>query len=250
MIPNFRRGACNPHEFPYNAFMDKMHLPAALKVPLAALVFLGIPLLYFSFLPVSYSFDGTVFSHMLRNALLKNDWLGVVQIHHLLYFPLNYLSYRLLETLFHYQVLEFFHLQLFSMFFGVATLVLIERLLKKLGLDLLLRLAGVAMVAFSYAFWLFAVDAEVHIPGLFFTMAGMYLLLFRQERFPPLAGAAFCFAMAAGFHLTNVLIVVTVFLYLLARRAPWRSSRNSTPYFFRHWRCCTVFLPSWPTSLS
>ena len=203
--------------------MDKTLPPAALKVPLAALVFLGIPLLYFIFLPVSYSFDGTVFSHMLRGALLKNDWLGIVQVHHLLYFPLSFMSYRILEALFNYQVLEFFHLQLFSMFFGVATLFLIERLLKKMGLDLLLRLAGVTMVAFSYAFWLFSVDAEVHIPGLFFTMAGMYLLLFRPAKSLPMTGAALCFALAAGFHLTNVLIVITVFLYMLAARASWRS---------------------------
>ncbi len=185
-------------------------------------LFVVIPLVYFIFLPVSYSFDGTVFSHMFRSALLKHDWLGSVQFHHLLYFPLNYLAYRLLEALIHYRVLEFFHLQLFSMFFGVASLFLIERMLKKLGLDLLLRLAGMAMVAFSYAFWFFAVDAEVHIPGFFFITAGMYLLLFRQEKSLPLAGAAFCFAMAAGFHLTNGLIVVTAFFCLLAQRAPWR----------------------------
>ena len=110
-------------------------MSSALKRLLAALVFPGIPLLYFVFLPVSYSFDGTVFSQMLRYALLKHDWLGMVQIHHLLYFPLNYLVYRALAALFHYRVLEFFHLQMFSMFFGVATLLLVERTLKKLGLD-------------------------------------------------------------------------------------------------------------------
>jgi 4-amino-4-deoxy-L-arabinose transferase-like glycosyltransferase len=159
---------------------------------------------------------------MLRHALLKHNWLNIVQIHHLLYFPLNYLAYRLFESLFHYQVLEFFHLQLFSMFFGVATLLLVERILKKLGLALPLRLAGVSMVAFSYAFWLYSVDAEVHIPGLFFIITGMYMLLFRPLRSLSLTGAALCFAAAAGFHLTNGLIVVTVFCYLLSKRAPWR----------------------------
>jgi len=202
--------------------MDKIDLHGTMKVTLAALVFLGVALLYFIFLPVSYSFDGTVFSQMLRYALLKHDWLGVTQFHHLAYFPLNYAVYRALETLFHYRVLEFFHLQLFSMFFGIATLFLVERMMKKLGMDLLLRLAGVSLVAFSYAFWLFSVDAEIHIPGLFFTAAGMYLLLCYRDRTWPLLGAALCFAAAAAFHLTNGLIVVTVFLYLLAERAPWR----------------------------
>jgi hypothetical protein len=183
---------------------------------------MAVPLLYFIFLPVSYSFDGTVFSQMLRHALLKHDWLGVVQIHHLLYFPGSYLAYRILQACFHYQVLEFFHLQLFSMFFGVATLFLVERMLKRLGLALALRLAGLAMIAFSYAFWLFSVDAEVHVPGLFFITAGLYVLLFRPEKPLSLAGAALCFTAAAGFHLTNGLILVTVFFVLLAGRASWR----------------------------
>ncbi|HEX7503196.1 MAG TPA: hypothetical protein VF451_07220, partial [Acidobacteriota bacterium] len=175
----------------------------ALKRLLAALVFAGIPLLYFSFLPVSYSFDGTVFSQMLRFALLKRDWLAMVQLHHLAYFPLNYLVYRVLASLFHYRVLEFFHLQMFSLFFGAATLLMVERTLKKLGQALVLRVIGVSLVAFSYAFWQFAVDAEVHLPGVFFTLAGMYLLVFLRPEPAPLAGAAFCFAAAAGFHLTN-----------------------------------------------
>lgn len=189
---------------------------------LAVAFFVCIPLLYFSFLPVSYSFDGTVFSQMLRFALLKRNWLDTVQIHHLAYFPVNYLVYRVLAALFHYRVLEFFHLQMFSLFFGTATLLLVERTLKKLGQALVLRLIGVSLVAFSYAFWLFAVDAEVHMPGLFFTVAGMYLLVFLGTRPAPLVGAAFCFAAAAGFHLTNVLICATVCLVLLCRRAPWR----------------------------
>ena len=146
------------------------------------LFFAGIALLYFSFLPVNYSFDGTVFSHFLRYALVRHDWLAVTQIHHLLYLPANYLLYRGLETVCHYRVLEFFHLQLFSMLFAILTLVLVERMLKRLGLSALLRLIGVAAVAFSYTFWLFAVDAEVHMAGIFFTVAGLYLLIFRLNR--------------------------------------------------------------------
>ena len=211
-----------PANSPTIPLMGKPHLVASSKLALGGIVFIGIPLLYFIFFPVSYSFDGTVFSQMLRSALRKRDWLASVQFHHLLYFPLNYLSYHLLEAPFHYRVLEFFHLQLFSMFFGVASLLVIERMLKKLGLDLLLRLASVAMVAFSYAFWFFTVDAEVHIPGFFFITAGMYLLMFRQENFLPLGGAALCFALSAGFHLTNGLIIVTAFFCHLAKRSPWR----------------------------
>jgi hypothetical protein len=197
--------------------------PAARPRFIIAAVFIAIFLFYFIFLPVSYNFDGTVFSQILRYSLRTHDWLAVVQAHHLLYFPLNYLLYRLLELLFHYQVLEFFHLQLFSMLFGLATLLVIERMLNKLGLPLWLRMLGVVALAFSIAFWQFSVDAEVHMPGVFFVAAGLYILLFRPARLVPLAGAALCFVLAAGFHLTNGLIVATVFFYLLSKRAPWRS---------------------------
>jgi len=183
---------------------------------------MAIPLFYFIYLPVSYSFDGTVFSHILRYALLKHNWLDITQTHHLFYFPINYLIYRVLEALFHYRVLEFFHLQLFSMFFGIATLMLVERMLKKLDLNPLMRLIGVSTVAFSYAFWQFSVDAEVHIPGVFFVTAGLYLLISREPRTRQLIGAAFCFSVAAGFHLTNLLIAVTVFFYFLFKRLSWK----------------------------
>jgi len=154
--------------------------------------------------------------------LLKHNWLDITQTHHLFYFPINYLIYRVLEALFHYRVLEFFHLQLFSMFFGIATLMLIERMLKKLDLNPLMRLIGVSAVAFSYAFWQFSVDAEVHIPGVFFVTAGLYLLISREPRTRQLIGAAFCFGAAAGFHLTNLLIAVTVFFYFLFKRVSWK----------------------------
>jgi len=202
--------------------MAKIDFRPILKGSLLVLFFLGIPLIYFIYLPVSYSFDGTVFSQMLRYALLKHDWLAVVQTHHLLYFPINYLIYRVLEALFHYRVLEFFHLQLFSMFFGIATLMLVERMLKKLNLNQLMRLIGVSAIAFSYGFWQFSVDAEVHIPGVFFVTGGLYLLVSREPRTRQLIGAAFCFSAAAGFHLTNALVGATVFLYLLSKHAPWR----------------------------
>jgi hypothetical protein len=202
--------------------MNKIAWPSIFSRWRIALVFGAIALFYFSFLPVNYSFDGTVFSQFLRYALIKHNWLDMTQIHHLLYFPVNYLVYRVLEALFHYRVLEFFHLQLFSMFFGVMTLALIERMLKKLNLTLALRLTGVAAVAFSYAFWLYAVDAEVHMAGVFFVVAGINLLVFRETSARSLVWAAMCFALATGFHLTNILISGTAFFYLLEKRMPWR----------------------------
>jgi hypothetical protein len=189
---------------------------------LLAAVFFSITIFYLSFLPVAYSFDGTVFSHFLRFALVTDNWLQVTQIHHVLYFPLNYLVYRSLQNVFQYRVLEFFHLQLFSMFFGVMTLVLVERMLKKLDWRLTLRLLAVMIVAFSYSFWLYALDAEPHIPGVFFVVAGLYWLVFKETGKHSPVVAALCFVFAGGFHLTNGLMVGTVCFYLIYRRASWR----------------------------
>lgn len=201
--------------------MKKITWPSGFSRWQGVMVLVAIALLYFGFLPVSYSFDGTVFSHFLRYALLKHNWLAVTQIHHLLYFPGNYLAYRVLESLVHYRVLEFFHLQLFSLFFSLLTLALIERMLKRLNVTMILRLLGTAAVAFSYAFWFYAVDAEVHMAGIFFTVAGLFLLVFRETKASSLVWAALCFSLASGFHLTNILIAGTVFFYLLYNRVPW-----------------------------
>jgi hypothetical protein len=182
----------------------------------------AVALVYFAFLPVSYSFDGTVFGHMLRRALLRGEWLSLGQVHHLLYVPLAYWLYRGLQALAGYQVLEFFHLQMISLLFGAATLALAGGFLRRLGLDLGRRLAGMAVIAFSYAFWSFSVDAEMHIPGLFFVMAGMLLLSGKENRPPALAAAAACLIAAAGFHLTNALAIPAALAILAWRRAPWR----------------------------
>jgi hypothetical protein len=200
----------------------KKFLPMDKFAWLAALLPIACALLYFSFLPVHYSFDGTVFSHFLRYALAKHDWLTVTQIHHLIYFPANYLIYRVLDVLFHYQVLEFFHLQLFSLLFAVLTLWLAGRMLNNIGLAPALRFLGVAAAAFSYSFWLYAVDAEVHMPGVFFALAGLHLLVFHDRKAVALPLAALCFVLAAGFHLTNALIIASAFFYLLQKRTPWR----------------------------
>jgi len=106
-----------------------------IKIPLSKLfwiILLGIGIIYLVYLPVSYDFDGTVFSHYLRYSLSKNDLNPVLQSHHLLYFPINYALYKFFYLIFGYQVLEYFHLQLFSLLFGLLSLMVIYRIFKNL----------------------------------------------------------------------------------------------------------------------
>ncbi|MDQ1350631.1 MAG: hypothetical protein QG657_933 [Acidobacteriota bacterium] len=190
---------------------------------LPGLIFLLIGLIYFAFLPVSYDFDGTVFSQYLRYALVKNDLSISHQPQHPLYIPVNYLLYSQLSKTIGYNVLEYFHLQLFSLCFGLLTLWVTYQIIKQItgpG-QRFLQIAGMALAAFAYGPWYYSVEAEVHMAGLFFVAAGMYLLFFKPgdpDKLIRAVGAAVCFVMAAGFHLTNGLIAASVLLIFILEK--------------------------------
>ncbi|MCP5104814.1 MAG: DUF2723 domain-containing protein [bacterium] len=201
---------------------------------LPALILLFIALIYFIYLPVSYDFDGTVFSQYLRFAVLQNDLITTAQPQHPLYIPLNYLIYKPLKTITGYNPMEYFHLQLFSLCFGLLTLWLTYLIIKKLTDRKFFQISGIALAAFCYGTWYYSVEAEVHMAGLFFVTAGVYLLFFYNKKFfggpgggfskkPPgrTILAALCFALAAGFHLTNGLIVFSVLLIFIMDKEPF-----------------------------
>lgn len=188
---------------------------------LFCITLLGIGLVYLVYLPVSYDFDGTVFSHYLRYALLRNDLKPVLQPHHLLYFPVNYILYKLFFWLFGYQVLEYFHLQLFSLMFGLMSLVIIYRILKHLVESQFFQIMGVILISCTYGFWYYSVEAEVHMAGLFFILWGIYNLLFKPTDLKHLIWIACLFSLAAGFHLTNGLIAITVLLFFIYGKKSW-----------------------------
>jgi hypothetical protein len=175
-----------------------------------------IALFYFRYLPMNYDFDGTVFSQHLRYALLTNNIIPALHPHHLFYFPCNYLLYKALQGVLAYRVLEYFHLQLFSLLFAVLTLGVTYKILMHITGKRFFALAGMLLIAFSWGPWYYAVEAEVDLPGLFFIIAGIYFLLFKPVNTKNLVLSALLFSFAAGFHLTNGLIifsVLAVFIY-------------------------------------
>lgn len=192
---------------------------------LPALLFF-IALLYFRFLPVSYDFDGTVFSQHLRYALMKNSLLHTLHPHHLFYFPCTYWVYQVLQQLTGYRVLEYFHLQLISMCFGVLTLWFVHKILRHLTVSTFFSLAGTLLIAVSFGTWYHAVEANEYIAGLFFITAGLYYLYFRAHKSGNLALSAFFLVCSAGFHLTNGLIVFSCLLYLVFvySKERWKTS--------------------------
>lgn len=205
--------------------MNKLSFKSTAKWLPGLMLFL-IGFIYFSLLPVNYDFDGTVFSQYLRYALLKNDLAAVNQPQHPLYIPVNYFLYKGLQKIAGYNVLEYFHLQLFSLCFGLLALWMIYKIIKQItGPDQhFIHLAGMALVAFAYGPWYYSVEAEVHIAGLFFIAFGMYLLFFKPgepDKLSRALGASVCFALAAGFHLANGLIAAAVLIIFILQKKPF-----------------------------
>ena len=188
------------------------------KMVLGLVVFF-VGLIFFTYLPMNYDYDGTVFSQMLRYSLAHGELMPSLQSHHLLYFPLNYIIYRGLWRLAGYRVLEYFHLQLFSLAFGLAALVLVYLILRRLTSQRAIALGGTVLMAFSFGFWYYSVQAEVDMPALFFLLWCFYLLLPGEK--PRIFLAALALALAACFHLTSLLILGSVFFIFLYQRRPW-----------------------------
>ena len=197
---------------------------------LFTLFFIG--LLYFRFLPLNYDYDGTVFSQYLRYAVVKNDLTPILHPHHLFYFPCNYLLYKSLHWLTGYQVLEYFHLQIFSLLFGLFTLGVIYKILYKITDSRFFSITGVLLIAFSYGIWYYSVEAEVDMPGLFFIAAGIYLLFFKPFNTKNIVLSALLFSIAAGFHLTNGLIVLSVFFYFIYEKKSFVSILKFYLFYF------------------
>ncbi len=201
-------------------------------LPILFLVLFFIALLYFRYLPMNYDFDGTVFSHHLRYALVKGDLNLDQQPHHLFYFLCNYFLYKLLHGLVGYQVLEYFHLQLFSLVFGLLTLVVVYKILIHMTGQQFFAVMGVLLLAFSLGMWYYSVEAEAHMPGLFFIVSGIYWLFFKPGNTKNLVLSALLFSIAAGFHLTNGLIVFSVLLVFIYRKRPVMSILKFLFFYF------------------
>lgn len=185
------------------------------------LIILLIGLFYFINLPAAYDYDGTVFSQYLRYSLAKSDLAAVSNPHHPWYMSVNYYLYKGLRSLFGYNAMEYFHLQLFSLLFGLLTLWVVYKIILSLTGQRFAAVVGPAIIAFSYGHWYYSVEAEVHMPGVFFAVLGMYLLFFKPGKGEGVArelGAALCFALSAAFHLTNGLAAAAVGMIFFIER--------------------------------
>ena len=248
--------------------MSKVSFKWSKELALIFIIFC-IGLVYFANFPVSYDFDGTVFSQYLRYALMRDDLVVTAQPQHPFYIPINYLIYKGLQTVSGYNMLEYFHLQLFSLCFGLLTLWVSYKIIKaaappaqvaalpadesrnsgKGGFFCTLfpginkrvterqffHFAGMVLIACCYGTWYYSVEAEVHMAGLFFITAGIYLLFFKPgppDKLSRILAASFCFAVSACFHLTNGLIIFSVLLIFILERKSFAKMVKFFSFYF------------------
>ncbi len=182
------------------------------------LLFFFIFYIYLVFISYSYNFDGVVFSQFLRYAVLANDLKTILAPHHLLYFPTAFISFKLVSMLPGYHMLEYFHLQLMSLFFGILTLVFIYKIFKSCQVEDFYRILGIFVLAFSFLFWFLSIETEVHMPGFFFMVSGLYFLFFKESNLRNTIISALLLSLSAGFHLTNGLILFSAAAFFVCTR--------------------------------
>jgi hypothetical protein len=90
--------------------------------------------------------------------------------------------------------------------------------MKKIIPDRFFPVLGIWAIALSSGFWIYAVEAEVHMAGLFFVVAGIYLLFFNPPTLKNIVLSSLLLALSCGFHLTNVLICFSVLFYFIHER--------------------------------
>jgi len=139
-------------------------------------MFICIALIYLGFISHSYNYDGTVFSLYLRYTDATGNLAQVVHSHHLLYQPLAHVFYKFLK-LCSFEPITVFALQLFSIIFALLSLILFYFIIKSIFKKNYLAFLIIPLLAFSYNFWLFSIEAEVYIMSNFFLMLTFWLIL-------------------------------------------------------------------------
>ena len=196
-----------------NLSQERWRLYTAAAIAVITLIYLGTR-------SQAYNFDGTVFALYLRYSTATGDLIRVVHPHHLLYQPLAHLFYRALELL-SYEPVTIFALELMSTLFGLFGLILFLSLLKKLGHPPMIRFFFLLVLAFSFGYYLFSLEAEVYIISCFFLTATFlsFITALEKKSAPLLLLAGILFGLSVLAHITNFLLLPAC-LYLLKKREP------------------------------
>ncbi len=184
------------------------------------LIFLVLLAVYLLTFVRIHSYDAIPFVMMVE----KGDVPALFHPHHILYHYLVYLVYHVLGAMGYAGGAMPVH-QGISALFGALGIVVFFNLVKRLTADRFAASISSALLAFSYGYWAYSVEAEVYIPCLFFVLLALSYLYRFLERprlryvliIAALNGAAVWFHISAGLLWPSV-----VFVLFSSRQLPLR----------------------------
>ncbi len=158
---------------------------------------------YSSTLSKNWNFDGVVFAIFLRSAYIKHDIFLNVHFQHLLYQPLVNLLYFILPYKFDYLLF----LQLFNMFLSLFVLFFFLKAIKNFTGSIILSLLSSLILGFSFNFWFYATDSEVHMLTYFFIVVSIYFFSIKKYRMSLFFGGLSVLAHILNFFYFMSLII-------------------------------------------
>jgi hypothetical protein len=161
----------------------------------ALCIFVGLLILYLSFLTKNYYWDGIYFAYLIESTPSLDA--SLIRPNHPFYNPFGYLVYSLCQLL-GFSIRAVTVLQIINGILSSLASVVLFFVLRKCFRSLHLAVALTFLFAFSATWWKFSTDANSYIPSTLFLIASFGLLL-PDHRPRPFAVAAL-HTIAMCFH--------------------------------------------------
>jgi hypothetical protein len=174
---------------------------------------LGVLLVYLSFPTRNYYWDGIDFALAIENPTGLSR--ALIHPHHLLYNACGFFLYHVVNaTGWHVRAVHI--LQVTNSILSALCAGLLFRLLRSASGSIFLSSLLTLLFSFSATWWKYSIDADAYVPGLFFLLVCLSLVLTARKRRPFLAALAHASSMC--------LHQLAVFFYPVVVLGMWRQS--------------------------
>jgi len=196
-------------------------------------------ILTFLFLSKNYSFDAIGHSLVIEqpNADL------FFHPYHLLYTPILYCFYQILLFL-KISISGLLAGQIFSIISAIFCIYLIYKIADALFDNAIIKISCAALVNFSYWFWYYSMDAELHLPNMFILLLISYNILRyiqTSQKINFYIAVTLC-GLAPAFHQVNLMIFISA-LFLLTYTADTLKNKISVIIKFCTALFCFTIIP-------
>lgn len=189
-----------------------------------AFLFFATATLNLTLLSKTYVFEGLARAMPIELDRFRDLFNG----NYILYGVIGWIFHRLLSL--YVELSAVTSLQILDAVLGAAGAWLFYRILRKIGLDLVLALLGACALATTLGYWRWSTDAEDYIFSTFLLIVNFYFLVtYSRDRRPRPAALGALHALAVGGHIVN-LAFAPVILWFIARANPDKWKRPVAEY--------------------